>query len=143
MDSTKNALWLASLSNGQTFAEGKGDYVEIKGELSPWQRLRRYIVDKRVEITSLSLYTRDGRSFNLPSSGRNPKFRPFDVAQKPIDFILSRYFGRDLDVVDNKIVGLSPSDHFTVIEAIYPDYKLQLWVDENNTRNCWTLVVKQ
>ena len=33
------------------------------------------------------------------------------------------------------------SEWFTTIEAIYKDYKLQLWVDELDTRNCWVLVL--
>jgi len=139
IDSTKNALWQVSLSNGQTFFEGKGDFTEIKSALSPWQRLLKYMSVNNAQITSLSLYTRDGRTFNLPSVGKNPKFRPFAVAEKPIDYMLERYYGQDMDITGK---GIGPSDHFTTISAVYADYRLQLWVDENNTRNSWVLVVK-
>jgi hypothetical protein len=132
-----------SLNNGETFYEGKGDYVEIAGQLSPWQRLLKYTVDNKVEITSLSLYTDSGQTFNLPSSGKNPKFKPFRDIQKPIDYDLKRYVARELDTTringDLTLDNIAVSEWFTVIEAIYPDYKLELWVDEFNIQNCWTL----
>lgn len=138
---THNVKFKVSLSNGETFFEGKGDYVLIPGELSPWQRLQKYIADKQLLITSLSLYTDDGRTFNLPSAGRDPKFRPFATAEKPLDFNYCHYVAREHDIVGQQIVNTVPSDWFTVIEAIYQTYTLQLWVDENNTRNSWVLVV--
>jgi hypothetical protein len=142
MDLKHNVLFQVSLSNGETFFEGKGDYQEIPGELSPWQRLTKYIAEKNLLITSLSLYTKDGQTFNLPSSGKNPKFRPFEAAQKPLDYNLGRYMAREHSFIGNELKNTEVSDLFTVIEAIYPEYKLQLWVDENNPKNCWVLVEK-
>lgn len=139
---TRHVFWQVSLSNGETFFENKGQFVMIPGELSPWQRLIKYIVANKLTITSLSLYTEDGRTFNLPSAGRNPKFNPFQLAEKPIDYNFSHTISREHEIVDNKVVGTLVVDWFATIEAIYKDYKLQLWVDENNTRNSWVLVVK-
>jgi hypothetical protein len=136
-------LFQVSLSNGETFFEEKGKFITIPGELSPWQRLINYTAEKKLLITSLSLYTSDGQTFNLPSSGRDPKFRPFSLAEKPIDYNYCHYLAREHKVVDNEIVGTNPSDWFAVVEAIYADYKLQLWVDENNTKNCWVLAIKK
>ena len=142
MNLKSNVFWQVSLSNGETFYENKGIFVLIPGELSPWKRLLNYIVEHKVEITSLSLFTKDGRTFNLPSAGKNPKFAPFALAEKPIDYIFNRYLAREHEVVDMKVVKTEATDWFAVIEAIYPTYKLQLWVDENNTRNSWVLVVR-
>lgn len=141
-DLNHNVLFQVSLSNGETFFEGKGNYQDLPGLPSPWQRLIRYTAENKLLITSLSLYTKDGRTFNLPSSGRDPKFRPFALADKPIDFNVCRYMAREHDIVDNKVQNTEVSEWFTVAEAIYPDYKLQLWVDERNTKNAWTLLVK-
>lgn len=142
---THKAKWQVSLSNGETFFEGKGSFKEIEGELSPWQRLIRYTADKKIEITSLSLYTDDGRTFNLPSLGKNPKFRPFLEVDKPIDYNLARYVARDISGIkegnEGKVTSVKVSDWFTVAEAVYSTYKLQLWVDENNPKNCWVSVV--
>lgn len=142
MDLSCNVLWQVSLSNGETFYEGKGNYIEYENQPSPWQRLNKYIIEKGVDITSLSLYTKDGRTFNLPSSGNNPKFRPFQLADKPLDYNVVRYLAREHNFDNGNLKKLKISDHFTVAEAIYPDYKLQLWVDEMNTNNSWVLVVK-
>lgn len=147
MDLTQKVFFQVSLSNGETFYEGKGNFVKIDGQLSPWLRLIKYTIEKKVLITSLSLYTYDKheklpRTFNLPSAGRDPKFAPFAVAEKPLDFKYGHVLAQEHDVVNNVVVKSTPTDWFAFIEAIYPTYKLQLWVDESNTRNSWVLVVK-
>jgi len=147
MDLKQKIFWKVSLSNGETFYENKGDFIKVNGQLSPWNKLIKYTLEKKVFITSLSLYTYDKgtttpRTFNLPSAGKDPKFAPFAVVDKPLDFKYGHYIAQDHDVVNNTIVKSVVTDDYAVIEAFYPDYKLQLWVDENNTRNSWVLVVK-
>lgn len=132
--------WQVSLSNGETFFEGKGDFIEVAGELSPWQKLLAYLRDNKLNITSISLYTDDNKTFNLPSLGKNPKFSAFFQDFKPIGYNMERQFAKDH--------GESP-DLFTTISAIYRipimgtsgiHLKMSLWVDENNTNNCWSLL---
>ncbi len=135
--------WQVSLSNGQTLFEEKGDFVTIPGELSPWNRLLKYIEDNSLTITSLSLYTDDGKTFNLHSLGKNPKFRAFDLGIKPCKLALERRYASDIDDKANP-------DLFTTICAWYDlghcaefgdvKIKLSIWVDENNTNNSWSLV---
>lgn len=140
-----NVKFKVSLSNGETFYEGKAPFEEIKGELSPFQRLIQYTVRNKCEITSLSLYVeKDGktRTFNLPSAGKNPKFKEFTVQkEKPIDFQVYRKLAQDFNIVDKNITGSEVVEWYTVAEAIYPTYRLQLWVDEVNPDNCWVLAV--
>lgn len=137
-----NVSWLVSLSNGETFLEGKGKFAEIPNEPSPWQKLIKYTAEKKVLITSLSLHTKDGRTFNLPSLGKNPKFKPFSEARKPLDYNLFRATSREMGAVKGRAENIKISEWYTVIEAIYPSYKLQLWVDEMDTRNSWVLLVE-
>jgi hypothetical protein len=137
-----NVLWQASLSNGETFYEEKGNYKEIAGEPSPWQRLLHYTAQKRVLITSLALYTRDGRTFNLPSAGKNPRFAEFAILETPFDFRCERKIAREHDIANNEVTKSTTTDWFTVAVAMYQGYELQLWVDEMNTKNSWSLVVK-
>ena len=139
-----NVKFKVSLSNGETFFEGKPPFDEIPNELSPWNKLQEYIFKNKVEVTSLSLYTDSGQTFNLPSAGKNPKFKVFQKLEKPLDFQCFRAIGRDLDVIpkDNKFEATQSgdSDWFTIAEAIYSSYRLQIWVDEQNPRNSWVLV---
>lgn len=138
--------WQVSLSNGETFFEDKGNFIVIPGELSPWQKLLKYCEDNSLTITSLSLYTDDGRTFNLPSLGKNPKFRVFDLAQKPYKFTLERRYASDTDDMEH-------ADRYTTIVAWYkfvncPEFgdvslKLSIWVDENNTQNSWSLITME
>lgn len=141
-----NVKFKVSLSNGETYYEGKAPFEEIVNQPSPWQRLIRYTIDKKCTITSLALYTDSGQTFNLPSLGKNPKFKEFaTLKEKPIDFQVSRKIATEMDVVKTE-AGYNTSNRkvaewYTVAEAIYPSYSLQLWVDEQDTKNCWVLVV--
>ena len=130
----KNVKWQVSLSNGETIYEGKNDYAFIAGELSPWNRLIDYISQWGFGITSISLYTDSGKTFNIPSAGKSPKFHAFSTAEKPIGLNFFRKAGKDLQ-------GSEDFEHYAVIEALFEEYKLQLWVSEADGNNCWAMVV--
>lgn len=137
--------WRASLSNGETHYEGKGDYTRVPGELSPWLRLQEYITDNGLTITSLALYDDKGRTFNLPSSGSRPKFKAFTDTLPPVDYDMFRAISQDLGQTDGENVELydyvENQEHFTVVSALYSTYSLQLWVSELNPDHCWVLAV--
>jgi hypothetical protein len=135
-----NVKWQVSLSNGEIHQEGRGRFTEIAGELSPWQKLLRYMHDGHFVITALSLFTDDGRTFKLPSAGNNPKFKMFEQCGAPLDYNMLRAFGREAGYGDDGQPE-STSDLFTVAEAIYPDYKLQIWVNEHDPRSSWSVVI--
>lgn len=135
------------LSNGETITEHKGAYTITDGKPSPWQRLLSYIEKNNLTITSLSLASGDGKRWNLPSAGKNPKFKAFDDAQKPESYNFFRKMGGDVKS-DGSVVN---QDLYHVIEAIYrtgndfvngdPMYtRLQTWVDEA-TGNSWSMIV--
>jgi len=130
--------WKASLSNGETAYEGKGQFEEIDGELSPWNKLVEYIADNDLKITSLALETFDGRTFHVPSAGKSPRFPMFENQPKPNDY---RFFNAVTSVIMESGEG-DVTSMYRVIEAVYDDHRLQMWVDVYNPRNCWCLVVK-
>lgn len=140
--------FIASLSNGETVVEGKGDFAYIDGLPMPWPRLVRYAVENQLTITSLSLFTPDGRTFTLPSRGRNPKFKAFDSAEKPLDYQIERKVAREQSAVkleDGTIKATGPvqlKGHYTVGVAFFGDHKVEIWVDEFDTRNSWYLSTK-
>lgn len=136
---THNTLWQVSLNNGETCQEGKGSYKEIEGESSPWQKLMAYIDAHSLDITSLSLRTKDGRTFNLPSAGNNPRFAMLDTLEKPRGYKMFRAVGQDIMRTDNKVIS---EEKYTVIEAQLKGLKLQIWVSEQNTDNAWSFVVR-
>lgn len=140
-DFKHNVCWQVSLSNGETLFEEKGDYKWLPDVVSPWSRLMDYIVINGLEITSLALYTRDGKTYNLPSLGKNPKFQEFNKAQKPIDYQVSRKVSREMKFVDNVVQNTETVSLYTVASAFFNGYELQLWVDENNTKNCWVVTL--
>lgn len=132
--------WKIGLSDGTNYIEGNAPFDVIQGELSPWLRLQDHIKDNNLTIKSLSLIelfpdAQDNRTFNLPSAGKNPKFRAFDMAEKPKDYNFFRMVAGDINSKDQTKIDTE----FAVIEAIYENHSVQLWVDERNTRNCWVL----
>lgn len=133
---THRVKWSVSLSNGETYHEEKGDYCTVEAELSPWQRLLAYIAEQNVKITSLYLRTDDGRTYNLPSAGNNPRFKAFGDSQKPVDYNMHRRVA--VDVMNGK-QGLETV--FTIARATLNDgKKMEIWVNEE-TLNSWVLVI--
>jgi len=130
----KSIKWQVALSNGQQILEDN-DFKNDETS-SAWQKLLSYISDNNLEITSLSLLTSDNRTFNLPSGGKRPRFKAFYDVEKPVGFNFGHRIG--YDVKENSV---EHEELFIFIEATYPNYKLQLWVDEHNPDNCWVLVL--
>lgn len=129
--------FIIGLSNGEMITEGKRDYQRTAGELSPWMRALRYIAESGVNITSLSLYTADGKRWNLPSAGKNPKFRECGEYPVPVSFNFFRKAGIDVSPDGSQEV----SDVYAVAEAQYPDgHRVQLWVNDE-TMNAWTFYI--
>ena len=120
--------WYVSLSNGETFFESKGDYKNLPDVKSPWQRLIDYTIDNNVDITSLGLYTDDGRRWNLTSSGNAPKFNAFSNAMKPIDYNIERSLSREM----RRDGSVEVLEFYTVARAIYSTFELQIWVNNKN-----------
>jgi hypothetical protein len=120
--------WRVKLSSGEVFTENIKPFEKISGEKTPWLRLLDYIDKNNLKIVSLSLV--DGeRVFNLPSKTNRPKFMAFSGLIKPKKFNFYRMLGMEFD----------KRELFSVIEADYGNYKLQLWVDEYH-KNSWVLV---
>lgn len=122
-----------SLANGETIYEGREPFIFIPGEKSPLARMLEY-ADNNGPIRSLSLITKEGVEFHLPSSGNNPKFRAFDVEDKPLDYTAFRKIGGD-------IKGKNGFETFSVIQAIYKDKKLEMWVSEKKPHQGYVVVV--
>lgn len=130
---THNVLFRASLSNGETFTEDKDIHGDDTG--SPWTRLCKYAEENNLTITSLALVTPNGQTFNLPSAGNNPKFKVAET-EKPLSYMVKRSIARNMYLDGRSEVA----DHFTIAVAQYEAYRLEVWVDEKNPRNSWSLV---
>jgi len=123
--------WIAGLSNGETLIEGEGVVSRIDGELSPWWKLQAYLKEKDLTINSFYL-ARGGRHFNLPSI--NPKFG----GEKPVGYNCFRRVRSD------GLAGDTSNDEFyTCAEAIYEDFTVQLWIDEQDTNKSWVNIISQ
>jgi len=122
------ARWIASLSNGEIVTEGKGKFEEIKGELSPWQKLTNYIAENELDITGLAIKLH-GRSYFLPT--QSPKFG----GEVPYDYNYSRHVISD--VIPNRKDRIQK---FIFIEAFYKHFKVRLWVDEMGYKNSWVSI---
>lgn len=117
------------LSNGESLIEGKGILSIVAGEDSAWHKLQKYLLDNNLTIQSISLVVKDGgnRHFNLPHS--NSRFE----CLSPTGFNCFRYFASDSDQEN--------TEHYTVAEARFEGYKVQLWVSEIDTDKSWITVI--
>lgn len=141
--------FIASLSNGETIVENKGDWCWVDGLKSPWNRLIRYTAEKDITINSLSLGSPLGTTWTLPILSGKPRFRGYtglQEAEKPIDYEVKRFIARDMDVGISqgtaRIKKTVISEFYTIAEAIFKDHILQLWVSEANL-NLSYMVYKQ
>lgn len=137
-------FWKVALSNGETHSEGAGQFVEVEDGLSPWGCLVDYMTHTGATVTALSLFTKEGQTWNLPSIGKgSPRFRFFDGV-KPDVLVFFGVVGSDINPDTGKPEG--GADHFKVIEATYwrgsvtEVSRLSIWVDEHDPRNSWSLV---
>lgn len=139
----QKVYFIAGLSNGETATEGKGNFAEIEGALSPWQRLLRYCAEQQVDITSLALATADGRRWHLPSAGKAPKFKAMAEALKPTGVRMFRKAAMDLKTnTDGDMKEGDWGDFFTCLEAIFADgRKLQLWVSDAEPHPSWCIII--
>jgi len=123
-----NIKFVCGLSNGETLVEGRG-VLETNGENSSWWKLQDYIKEKNLSIQSFGLWAGD-RHYNLPSV--DPKFK----GQAPISYNCFRRFGQNI------LMGQGNVEHYICAEAIYEDFTVQLWLDEQDSSKSWVNVVE-
>lgn len=141
--------FIASLSDGQTIVENKGDWCWLEGLKSPWQRLVRYTAENKLLITSLSLYTPLGTTFTLPTIGGKPRFKGYTnltPEEQPIDYEVKRFIAQEHDVgvkmKKAEVKKTAIEEFYTIAEAIYKEHILQIWVSEINLNHSWTVYKK-
>lgn len=141
-------FFIVALSNGEMAVENRGKWCWEKGKPSPWNRLIRFAVENKLTINSLSLSTPHGVTYTLPIAGGRPRFRGFadEKAQKPLDYEVKRFLARDMGIVATGNVGevekVEVAEFYTIAEAIYKEYTVQVWVSELNQKNSYTVVKK-
>jgi len=124
--------FIVGLSNGESLMEGEGILAKIAGELSPWHKLENYLQEKDLSIKSLSLISKTevgNRHYHLPNE--KGKFG----GEVPIGY---RCFRRG--AIDG-LMSEQSYELYTCAEAIYQDYKVQLYVSEIDPDKCWVNIV--
>jgi hypothetical protein len=119
-----NIKFVCGLSNGETLVEGRGVLESFEGEKSSWWKLQDYIEDRDLTIQSFGLWTGD-RHYNLPSV--DPKFK----GRAPTSYNCFRKYGQNI------LMGQGNVEHYICAEAIYEDYKIQIWIDEQDINKMW------
>lgn len=126
--------FVVGLSNGENLIEGEGVLSIVKGEDSPWWKLQRYLKENDLKITSMSLYSKTevgNRHYHLPNETNK-----FD-GEIPIGYNCFRRYSGD-------VLGTGGSyEHYTCMEAIYPKFKVQLYVSEIDPDKCHVNVISK
>jgi hypothetical protein len=126
--------FVVGLSNGESLIEGEGILSFVKGEDSPWWKLQKHLKDNDLEIRSMSLYCKTkvgNRHYHLPNESN--KFG----GEIPIGYNCFRRYSGDVLGTGGKY------EHHCVAEAIYKDFKLQLYVSEIDPDKSWVNIVKE
>lgn len=139
MEYNHNVRWKVTLNNNHVHTEGDGFFVERISGPSPFQKLKKLLQEKELTIKTLALFSADGREWILPSQdvSHMPHFEPFRTSSRPIEYLVKRFVGKNMN--NDKPVN-NMNDLYTVGVAVYSDYELQLWVNENNTKETFTIV---
>lgn len=133
--------WLASLSDGTTAIENEGQFKEIAGELSPWQKFLIHLSEKDLHITGMriqverlggSTQTYNLPSFNKTSEGNHEKW----VTLRPMIPESYNYFRW----VTKSLTDYTLVRHYIEIRAIYADFSVSLFVDENEGNESWVVL---
>jgi len=135
MDSTP-IKFKAGLSNGETAIEGKGRFAMVPGELSPINKLLAYCEENDISITSLTLVGPEGQEFHAPTSAKNPRFKAFADAERPLGYKIYRKAGGDV------LTGNVTYEYYTVAETLYDGFSLQLWVSHAKPHQAYTLIAR-
>jgi hypothetical protein len=132
-----NTFFQVSLSNGETIFEGKGDYKEIEGQPSPWQRLLLHLRETKTHITSLAIYS-GGRRYMLPPMSKGgPNFVAFQSCDRPVGFSFFRKLGQNMN---DERESVGSEEIFAIAQAQFDDGTfLEIWVSNDNPDNAWTL----
>lgn len=141
--------FIACLSNGEIAVENKTPWEWIDNSPSPWNRLIRYAAKKKVNITSVSLLLPNGKTLTLPLASGKSRFIGYaniTPEEKPLDFEVKRYLERAMQgtaqngVATIEKVGIR--EFYTIAEAIYKDFTLQLWVSELGDLHSYVVIKK-
>lgn len=118
--------FIVGLSNGEKLIENEG--VLLKDTDSSWWKLQKYLNDNKLGITSMALCSKTevgNRHYNLPNDKN--KFNGL----VPLGFNCFRWFASDGLSGDKNI------EHYCVAEAMYEDFKVQIWVSELDPDKSW------
>jgi hypothetical protein len=131
--------WVAGLSNGETVIENHGRFIEKDGGKSSWQQLQQYLVDNKLDITSIKIrvYEKIGlktvvRDFNLPSN--KSKF----ASEQPLDFDCSVLVRKIFNASMQEIPDLE--EVYIVGTAYYSFGNVKMIVSKKDPNQSWISV---
>jgi hypothetical protein len=119
--------WNVKLSDKTLYTEG---VYPFDGESSSWNVLEKHVADNNLQVIELWLST-DNHTFYLNTAGTHPKFAAFRQVEQPSDYKVRRYLALDSQSGKEEL--------YTVAIAVYPEYELQLWVNEKDPSESWVI----
>ena len=122
-----NVKWIATLSDGATAVEHKGEYKIIPGERKPWVRLCRNLASEGKWITSLRVQI-GKKTVHLPRIEGKFKTRP------------PKYYSLCYHMELDDIFGTPKEKHFIDLSAHYGDFAVHYIQDITEGNNAWVTV---
>lgn len=134
-NNTLDARFIATLSDGSTAVEEKGQWVTKYGERKPWVRLTQWAAKEKLHLTSLRLNI-DGRTIHMPRE----KFDKFSIENVAPDYYSLSYHLE----VDDAMSGQSNQTYFIDLAAHYDESHMTVHYIQDTTdgNNSWVVVTK-
>lgn len=127
--------WIATLSDGTTAVEHRGDWTVQPGEPTPWVRLTYFLGDNDLFLTSLRLNFQ-GRTIHLPRADFD-KFNYLDRTIDPLYYALSYHLEAEMDMNGAAIEQAV----FVDLAAHYQDFAVHYIQDTGRSAaNSWVVV---
>jgi len=125
--------WVATLSDGTTAVEHRGEWKVEPGQRKPWIRLCNFTADNGLHLTSLRLQFR-GRTIHMPRETLY-KFGMEERARVPLRYAVQYHLE-----VDDVLSGNPTGDIFVDFAAIYDTFAVHYIQDVSNGRDSWIVV---
>lgn len=131
MEGTPDFWWIATLDDGTTAVEHRGEYQIVPGERTPWVRFCVFAANGNRRLTSLRLWFR-GRTIHMPRE----KFNRFGLPSLPPLYYSLQYHLE----ADDMFSGSPNEERFVDLAAHFETFIVHYIQDVTEGSNSWVVV---
>jgi hypothetical protein len=132
LSSSQQGNWVATLSDGTTAVEKKGQWTVNSGERLPWVRLTHFAADNDLHLTSLR-FNFMGRTIHMPRD----KFAKFSMDERSK---APQYYSLQYHLEVDDVLADAKATTFVDLAAHYEDFAVHFIQDITEGNDSWIVV---